>query len=386
MWQERFSHILIDEFQDINPVQYDILKLLAKAPYQIFAVGDDDQSIYGFRGASTRCIRQFVEEFSAKQIVLDVNYRSKKLLIDQAKAVIEMSKDRFAKTLRAGRADVEGGACEILSFQNSEDEYTWLGERIKEEWGTQKTVGVLFRTNAAMQKFAAYLRRYEIPYVMKEQEKSIYDHFVFRDLWAYLSLAQGDRSKEDLLRIINKPYRGIDRELVPCSGMTLLNRQLKTIEKFPLHLAVEYICKQVGYERYLLSKAGNSRETWEEWSELLAWVKSEARQFASLKEWELARAFSKKHQMAKANQSNIHLMTAHASKGLEFDCVYLPDCNEGTYPYGRMPDDAAVEEELRIFYVAMTRAKNSLGLLYLTGTEQSPRHPSRFIQPLLHPR
>ena len=155
-----------------------------------------------------------------------------------------------------------------------------------------------------------------------------------------------------------------------------------------------YVQKASGYEKYLLKLAGGTRERIVEWREMLKWLREDAGRFSNVKEWCAAqeehtrslerqgRGSGKKGEPGSSQKAVVRLMTAHGAKGLEFDTVILPDCNEGTYPHGRLQGEAEMEEERRVFYVAMTRAKENLELLYLTGEEERSRPPSRFLRPL----
>ncbi len=495
-WQKRFTHILMDEFQDINPMQYRVIKLLSSKPYNLFAVGDDDQAIYGFRGSKPACLRQFVEDYRAKQILLNVNYRSDRSIIKTSLLVIEENKERFFKELEA--FSQSNGYVQLHSFMEREEQYQYLIDTLSGRLRLQNTdslkqksaviaktmqekegctvsfmegnaeaknenYAVLFRTNSFMQGFAARLKREGIAFEMKEGQSSIYEHFVIKDIMAYLRLAAGERDKKLWLQILNKPSRYISREALSGAGsepdirairefyrkcpttagdfaymekiqnaIQLLEKQLEYLKKAPPYLAVQYVWKVVGYERYLrtewlrnigvgrgddnmqnggLQTAGQvtgmerNREKLEEFEELFLWLKEDARHYDTLAEWQAAQqaygeqifdkktkldsekcegiALMKKGEGERNQRPKIHLMTVHASKGLEFDRVWIPDCNEKIFPHGAMPDKEAVEEERRIFYVAMTRAKKSLELLYLTGTKERPRLPSRFLNPLL---
>lgn len=472
-WQERFSHILIDEFQDINPVQYETVKLLSKAPHNIFAVGDDDQAIYGFRGAEPDCLRRFAEEFNAERLLLDINYRSSNEIVQASLAVIGENKNRFEKKLRAVQRDEsriqdaadncgldgitgncgvesssatsEGVAC--VSFAGREEQYRYVLDALNQASVRRESCAVLFRTNSHMQGFAARLNREGIPYEIKEAAVSIYEHFIVKDILAYLETACGDAKREHFLRIVNKPSRYVSREAVAecgadiaklktyyergnfspahrtavLAGLTSLEKQLRNMGRLSLHLAVEFCLKAAGYERYLRETAAAEEGRWQEWQEILEWIKGDAAQYPDLKEWLAAQeaygmALAQGTVSAKRiggkpdgygetvdagrednaetadgakridenNRKPVQLMTVHGAKGLEFDRVWIPDCNEKIYPHGSLPDAAAVEEERRIFYVAMTRAKKGLELLYLTGTRERPRQPSRFLNPLFH--
>ena len=485
-WQNRFSHILIDEFQDINPVQYETVKLLLKPPYNIFAVGDDDQAIYGFRGSKPACIQQFVKEYQAKQLLLHINYRSYEEIVAASLSVIGENRERFVKALEAspehkrrllpeqasgqklqvGRAArFREEVVKIYGYESREAQYEALAEKLSAlnrpfpagQAGFAEPSGftgqeriscaVLFRTNTLMQIFASHLKKRGVPYEMKEKAQSIYEHFVVKDILAYLQYARLDctgnsnrnnRFGEEsprmlLLRIINKPSRYIEREAVSgeqaslkevisyyenrlyCEGklqdngsvychcgrerenmtsriqckiaeLKRLEKQMQYLKKAPLKASVNYIRKAMGYDRYLKERAGDSQDKLLAWQELLEWLCEDVGGYESVEAWkEAMRREKEKTPEAFAVPhigTCVQLMTVHASKGLEFDRVYLPDCNENVFPHGHMPDAAACEEERRVFYVAMTRAKRSLRLLFVTGTKERLRLPSRFLNPL----
>lgn len=402
-WQKRFHYILIDEFQDINPVQYEIIRLLAPPPHPVFAVGDDDQSVYGFRGSSPDCLKRFEEEYKACRICLDVNYRSGQRIIDMSLSVMGEGKNRYVKQLKSGRTDLPMSTVTVRGFSGKDSEQTYLAEQLEKLRLSQKKAAVLFRTNSAMQSFAALLQHKNIPYRMKEQSISIYEHFIVKDVMAYLLLASGQNNREYFLRIMNKPCRYISREAQLTEenlskGVRMLKKQLECMKNFSPALAVSYVLKAIGYERYLRQLSAGKPEKWQEWEQITEWLQRDAGNYFSVQDWQEAQWLyqEKMEQEGKRNHYvrntgkkqeedfYVQLMTVHASKGLEFEAVYIPDCNEGIFPYGRMPDTERVEEERRIFYVAMTRAKESLELLYLTGTEKSPRLPSRFLNPLIY--
>lgn len=451
-WQERFPYLLLDEFQDINPVQYKVIRLLGKTGH-VFAVGDDDQSIYGFRGSEPACLKRFAEDFRAEQVLLDINYRSSPEIVKLSLLVISENRDRFRKQLRAntpnqtdgqrteptGKSDITlqpyrspaaGEGVKVLYFTGRPEQTGYLSEQLKNIPPSQ-TCAVLFRTNVQMQRMASSLRRNGIPYTVKEKSRNIYEHFIVKDIIAYLSLAAGKKpegkenteKKENLLRIINKPLRYVSREtlavkqdlseLIACYGrnpescdrqsaigeeLRKLDRQLKRMEHMPLFAAIQYIRRVIGYEDYLRRLAEKKGQEWEEWREMLDWLTEEAASFLDVESW---MTFQRDESSVSCGGSKIsggsdgyralsedsagncvQLMTVHASKGLEFDRVWIPDCNERMFPYGKMLDSETLEEERRIFYVAMTRAKKSLELLCLTGTKECPRQPSRFLSPI----
>lgn len=423
-WQGRFGHILIDEFQDINPVQYEAVKLLSAAPYNIFAVGDDDQAIYGFRGSQPECLKRFQSQYDARQLLLDMNYRSKPEIVRASLAVIEENRDRFLKQLRAAAEPGNGDGTApvaLRAFPDREGQYGYLLESIAAGMQAGESCAVLFRTNSYMQGFASRLKAAGIPYEMKERAASIYEHFIVKDIMAYLLLADGKGKREQMLQVMNKPSRYISREAVgegpvdfsrmrehydraqlpehqkreAKDRLTCFEKQLKSVKGRPLRLTVSFVLKGMGYERYLRDLAKQNPEKWEEWQELLDWLKEDAASHADAEEWmrfqeEYAKAMEQDKDGARrpkgqeqAGKKLLQLLTVHGAKGLEYDRVWIPDCNEKIFPHGNMPEESAVEEERRIFYVAMTRAKKNLELLYLTGTKERPRQPSRFLNPLL---
>lgn len=430
-WQKRFCHILIDEFQDINPVQYETIKLLSSGACNIFAVGDDDQAIYGFRGSKPECLKRFVTEYQARQLLLDMNYRSRPEIVQASLDVIGENQNRFVKRLRAAKDSRDGErTVSIQSFTGREEQYAYLAGAFAGALEKEESCAVLFRTNSYMQGFASRLKAAGIPYEMKEKAASIYEHFIVKDIMAYLEVAGGEGSREQLLRIMNKPSRYLSREAVGRTDINFnamkryydtaqlpesqrqsarnelekLERQLQNLKGFLLRPAISYILKAMGYEGYLKEMSKSGPEKWQEWQEMLEWLKEDAAAYANLREWRNAQEEYAKDMGRNGEKKNgessfaglrngkkeepprkekaVQLMTVHGAKGLEFDSVWIPDCNEKIFPHGTMPDERSVEEERRIFYVAMTRAKNSLELLYITGTKERPRLPSRFLNPI----
>ncbi len=169
--------------------------------------------------------------------------------------------------------------------------------------------------------------------------------------------------------------------------LSRLQRQLESLRRMPPALGVQYVLRAVNYDDYLRTLARGNPERLSEWRETAEWLRADAGQYKSVQEWAEAQAScvaeAGRGKAAQAESEALWLMTVHGAKGLEFDKVIIPDCNERVFPYGELQDKATVEEERRIFYVAMTRAKKSLELLYLTGDSARPRLPSRFLNPLI---
>lgn len=432
LWRRRFTFFLIDEFQDINPAQYQTLRLLASPLDNVFAVGDDDQSIYAFRGSDPSLMRCFLKDYpAAKQVLLDINYRSAASVVEASLKVISQNTQRFDKTLKAAEAvehpdksenrtfgkkngiaeaEILQNAVRLIRFADKNAQYAYLANRLKEEQalGGLADCAVLFRTNMGMREFAGCLLKAGVPYYMKEEQACIYDHFIAKDIEAYLRLALGERDRRLFLRIMNKPDRGLNREVftaenisfqeyererasAPFDKLKRLERELLCLGKRKPSLGMQFLRRGIGYEAWLTKKAQGEEDKQREWMEVLDWLTEDGAGYDSIETWlESWQSFRQKWKSSGERQAgqkplkpSVVLMTAHASKGLEFAKVFLPDVNEGVYPHGRGPlEQETVEEECRILYVAMTRAKKALELLCVTGTQERPALPSRFLKVL----
>lgn len=411
-WQYRFRYILVDEFQDINPMQYEIMKLLLPKPYNLFAVGDDDQSIYGFRGSNPDLMHQFVREFHAQVYHLDTNFRSGQEIVKASEAVISENRNRFEKQLVSGREELQSKV-EILSYESKREQSHEILMKVKnfEETyaNTNDKLAILFRTNSYMQGMAARLSAEGIPFAMKENCKSIYEHPIVKDICAYLQLAKEGWSVQAFVRIMNKPVRFLGRDAVAESkcledvlsfytlnshygkgyvaernAILKLEKQLELLKSMGLQAGIRYILKVIGYERYIHTLDRNR----DAFDEVLLWLKEDASRYADFEDWMEAQKKYNLQLEEKQNGKNrmddrIQLMTVHGAKGLEFHTVIIPDCNEKIYPNLRLPEQEALEEERRIFYVGMTRAIEKLCLYYVSGTKEHPKAVSRFLKQLL---
>ncbi len=412
-WQEQFTYLLIDEYQDINPRQNEMIRLLAAKHRNLFVVGDDDQSIYGFRGATPDLMKQFLSDYpDCKQVTLDTNYRSTPEIVDAAGRVIRENKNRFPKKLKSvlGKRFSDKPII-IKGFTDNALQYQYLADQLQS--GTLQELNssaVLFRTNSRMQHFASVLIKAGIPYSMKEKGKCIYDHFIAKDIRNYILFACGDYRRSLFLTIMNKPYRHISREALSQEQVSFdqirayyrsylpkeelakhlfllgeLESGLRRMAEITPYLGIQYLRRRMGYDEHLSKKAGTDRGKLNEWLEMLDFFSSEAAKFNRYDKWlEYQEAF-RKEMASKVSQKEgegVRLMTVHASKGLEFDQVWIPDVNEGVFPHGQMQSEETVEEERRLLYVAMTRAKKNLGLTFVTGTKDRPRLVSGLLDPL----
>ncbi|MCI8357549.1 MAG: ATP-dependent helicase [Lachnospiraceae bacterium] len=412
-WQKKYSYVLVDEFQDINPLQYQIVRLLAQPEDNLFIVGDDDQSIYGFRGAKPEIMQQFLKDYpSARQVLLDVNYRCHEQIVENSMRVIKANKSRFPKEIRAGHG--KGAGVIIQVFPDQEEEYEALLCALQETALHEKpevlsAAAVIYRTNYECSMLAEKLLLRGIPFVMKETLKSRYDHFVIKDLLAYLEFANGNRKREIFHLFMNRPLRYLRKDCARNS--TIVLKELLTYYRNDIHmqevsrtlfhdleqigtmrpwLAVNYIRQVIGYDDYL-------KEAYhiEEGGKLLRIAddfQKEIKRFGSFEELNdyisQCRALVNEKQKEAEDRiqdkrlGGVRLMTMHAAKGLEFQTVYLPDVNEGKLPSRQAVTPEALEEERRMFYVAMTRAQKELHILYC-NKENGKDKPSRFLEPLL---
>ncbi len=411
-WQKRFSYILVDEFQDCDRTQFAILRLLAGEDANLFVVGDDDQSIYGFRGATPGIMNTFAEMYpQAPKIYLEANYRSSRDIVEASNAVIRENTERFPKVMYAAKADteesvvLENKGVTLKDFTDKEAQAAYICERIKALSATvsYRDMAIICRTNREIMLMIPGLEESGIPYTLKGNLKSKYAHFTVRDIVAYLQAATGGMERNLFLIFMNKPMRGIDREYLKegvvhpeelaqsyriegkmeiADNIVKLQKHLNRIKEMSPWAAISYIRKMIGYDTWLMQKAGDDADKREEWMVLLDAVHREAKNYATLEEWIAFVHRESVKNAESATKDGVQLMTMHGAKGLEFSYVCLPDVNEGVIPHGKMITLQTREEERRLFYVGMTRAKEALDILYLTGTKEYPKLPSSFLNPL----
>lgn len=402
LWQSRFSFILVDEFQDINPVQYSIIRMMAEPENNLFIVGDDDQSIYRFRGAEPSIMLGFEKDYpGAVRILLANNYRSKSEIVNFAKHVIDHNRQRFKKDIKAVKGP--GGTTLYYRARDTRAEYAEVIHNIKKELkaGTEmKEIAVLFRTETVIQPLIAELNRLQIPFSLKNAVKSIYESSTAEDIIAYLKLSMNMGSRADFLRIMNKPLRYISRKAVSerdmsferlkiyysrSSGMQktidIFLRDLQTIRKLPTLAAIIYIRKKIGYERYLKAYRNENHINLEKLHAIMDEMEESAKALPDKRKWlHYAESYGDELKKSKSDSVDaIRLMTFHSSKGLEFDIVHLIDINEGIVPYSKAVTPEDLEEERRAFYVALTRARKEFHIYFTEHRYSKQSSPSRFI-------
>ena len=400
-WQARFCYILVDEFQDISPIQYEIIRMLAAPENNLFVVGDDDQSIYGFRGASPDCMKRFLEDFAqTKQILLDVNFRCHKDIVRAAAKVVVENETRIPKEIRAAHED--GTGIRIYRTESEDMLRKTVTETLLEERraGTLAACAMICRTNLECGFWAQTLHEAGIPYMMREKPRNRFSHFVIQDICAYLALGQGDHARQHFLRVMNRPVRYMRRDSLPetkvdreeltehYADKPLIQERVKKLFRDidclagkRVHLQIHYIRKVIGYESFLRDKYGSEKA--EELIRIGEEFETFSRKFSSVRDMKTyMEHYAEVIKEPERDREGLQLMTMHASKGLEFQKVFLPACNEGKIPSDKSKTPAEIEEERRMFYVAMTRAKNTLCLVYHDG-KTGKDAPSRFLKPLL---
>ncbi len=403
-WQKKYSYILIDEFQDINKTQYDIVRLLAGEEKNLFVVGDDDQSIYRFRGAKPEIMLGFEKQYpSAVRIVLEKNYRSTKSIVDAAGRVIGCNKKRYPKRIHT---DNEAGAkVEVRAFPNPSTQNKELAKRIRNYQAmglAWSDMAILFRTNTDARLLVEYLMEYNIPFRLKESLPDIFDHWICKDIIAYITIAEGSRERADFLKIINRPKRYISRDCLDTPQISFerlltyyedknwmadriekLREDIQFIKDLPPYAAISYIRRAVGYEDYLKEYAESKNIGAEELLSVLDELQESAEGFAEAKEWfchmEEYREELRQQEKLTVEEDAVVLSTLHASKGLEYEAVFLADVNESVIPHKKAVLDEDIEEERRMFYVGMTRAKKRLHIYYVKERYHKRMEVSRFL-------
>lgn len=409
MWQRKFRYILIDEFQDINQVQYDVIRMLAAPENNLFIVGDDDQSIYRFRGARPDIMLGFKKDYpDTKEILLDVNYRSTKAIVNGAARVIRHNVNRYPKQIIT--TNEQGETVHIQEVRHPIEESKYVVSQIQEakKRGIPSSeIAVLFRTNVEARALAETFMEYNMPFRMKERMPNLYEHFIAQDLTTYLKMALGDRSRKSFLAIMNRPNRYIGRDSVEgttisfeslrkfyCDKDWMLDRidqlevDFRILKNMAPYGAIQYIRKHIGYDEFLKGYAAFRKINMEDLKEVLREIEERAKAFRTIEEWfthieEYSEELKRQSQQKETDPEAITFMTMHGSKGLEFDLVFIIGANETITPYKKAETKEEVEEERRMFYVAMTRARKKLIISYTKERNGKSMAQSRFVGELL---
>lgn len=410
-WRELYKYILIDEFQDINRIQMNIIELLASPLNNIFVVGDDDQSIYGFRGARPEIMIEFKDYYpEAELIVLDVNYRSTQSIINVAGRVIENNKTRLDKCAHANNnKDFQP---DIRKFRNQVEELKFVVSKIKEyenQGISLSEMAILVRNNSQIQEISSFLKNRKIEAESGKHRSNIYNGMVAKDILSYVRGAlkfDGTYFNENLIYVLNKPQRYISRQVVLSVNMNIsaVRRiysknnidsflfHIEMIRKLPPQAALSYIRKGAGYEEYLRLYAIENNIPMSGLLKQLEQLVQECSKFNTLEQWinsidsaqnSEGQNFGKKSSGEGGTNNRINIMTMHGSKGLEFKAVFIVDANQGIIPTSKALRERDFEEERRLFYVAMTRAIDYLNVYAVEERLGCPIEVSMFVEEML---
>lgn len=405
----KYRYILIDEFQDINALQYDIIKMIAAPQNNLFVVGDDDQSIYAFRGARPEIMQSFFTDYpNAEQTLLNINYRSTGNILSAANRLINENKKRFSKKLIAAGEQGIPESVVIEGFAEREDEYEKMIleiRRFAEEDGFSYSMcAALFRNNEDSTLFREMLTLAGIPFSFKGKSESIFSHFIFRDVVTYIKIANGlSAGHADMLRIINRPSRYIARESLMFAGdidscikamrafykdnrrilqnIAEFERHLKALSGMPPFAAFQYILNVIGYRNHLITEYGTTMDMVAEKLDEITVIFKRAATINDL--LRIIDADTTDKNASESEKDSVQILTMHAAKGLEFPVVFIPDVNDSIIPNKKNVSAGAIEEERRLLYVAMTRAQKYLRISYVGRLHNKKAAPSRFLDCLL---
>lgn len=405
-YTSKYKYILIDEFQDINSLQYEIIKLLLGKERNIFAVGDDDQSIYGFRGSTPGIMSIFPRDFeNCELIMLTTNYRSTQNIVNLSLLLINQNRNRFPKDISTIN---EKGARNILCISDNRiiqarDIVSRIRNALK--INPRSTIAVLFRTNSQMALPVETLKSSNIPFSC-EYADNRQEQYIIKDFLAYIEISQTFPlfEPEKLIRIINKPYMHINpshispntnsfsklRDSYSNDSYSLnqiknLEQHVKTMRTMDMYSSFCYFRNVIGYEKYINKRFNENRETLYIISEIILRLNNKMKEIKNMDDLKAyAERVCFKKDKSEMHNERVHLLTYHSSKGLEFDCVIIPDLNEGVVPEKRARSIEEIEEERRMLYVAFTRAQKELILMCVKGENDNKTAYSRFIEPLIN--
>lgn len=406
-WQQKFRYILVDEFQDINQIQYDVIRLLAAPENNLFVVGDDDQSIYGFRGARPGIMHVFMQDYpEAEKIFLNINYRSTAHIVNGASRVISHNKCRYEKKIRTCQRAEE--TIHIQEVKDSLEESRYIIKKYREytEQGVPaEQMAVLYRTAPDARILSETFAECQIPFYMKEHVEHIYEHFTCTDMECYFRLSLGRYTRSDMIRIANRPKRYISRESMAEGKASYeelrrfywdkdwmqerigrFEQDMEMIKGKTPYAAIQYIRRYIGYDEFLKEYSSYRGLNYDEIKEILDEIQERAGNISTLDTWlshvEKTKCMMKAGTINRKPDRAVTFLTMHGAKGLEYEIVFIVQGNEGVIPYKKAQTEEEIEEERRLFYVAMTRAKHKLIISYVKEKNGKSTSPSRFIREL----
>lgn len=410
-WQNKYEFILIDEFQDISDIQFDVVRQLAAKYRNIFIVGDDDQSIYGFRGARPQIMMGFQNIYKdLKRIDMNTNYRSTSNIVNAAKSLIDINKERLYKDINT--INPIGDKVYINICENTGIESDYVVKQIKQLIESKEDIKysdicILVRTNSGAGLIVQSLVKECIPFAIKEKLLNVFEHWIAKDIIAYIKISLGSRDRSDYIRIINKPLRYLNRMAfssqpvdISCVRRFYADKlymqdiidnfvyDIKLISNMTPFAVINYIRKGIGYDNYLKEYAVEYNADYEELERIIEEITDSVK---AVKSWDMWFDYIEKYTRKLSENGNdnsdnnmeikdeVTICTMHASKGLEYKVVFVLDVNENVIPYKRAVLESEIEEERRLLYVAMTRAKVKLYLCCVNKRYDKKMEISRFI-------
>lgn len=415
--KNHYDYYLIDEFQDTNVIQAEIFYMLSSKTNNICVVGDDDQSIYGFRGADSQIFKNFKSNYpTAKVIYLNKNYRSLPFIIDGASKLIVNNKKRiekkfFTNRIGSGRIVIDEKASLSDEIGNVIDEIM----RLHSSGVAYNEIGILYRVNRLASGLVTLLEKENIPFYSSKIPKDIHEGMVFRDIEAYYNLASESGTRTDLLRIINRPSRyiksgklrnasltkqGILNTLIKGEGeeykkegiiekIDQLFNDLENLSKLNPTDFMDYLKFQMYYVDGLDDYAEFLNKKEHMWKDEFSILREESEDYKTFEEWQIDIIRRKKERRKKIQENKkkgVYLSTFHGAKGLQWKNVFIISANENVAPHfeamelEKTENLSGIEEERRLFYVALTRAMDKLSISY--NREGYFSKPSRFINEL----
>lgn len=398
-----FKYVLVDEFQDCDELQIEFLRLI-NGENELFAVGDEDQCIYSFRGSKPQYMVNFCETFKdSKKLYLSINYRSSKNIVSRSKKIILNNKNRNIKKIE--KFHNNDGIIRYLTpyneFMQGEEIANIIGN-FKE--GQYTDNAILYRTNMEARSLIDTFTRRKIPFILLDKGYNFFNHFISRDIISYLKLAIDIKNKELFLSVINKPFRYISKSNISyvntykedidpfqilinkedtppfqCKKLDELRKEILYLNKISLGSAIQYIISSLGYIDYLREYASKYGQNFEELEDMLEEFKGAAEGFKTITEFLVhVQNVEEEIEKSKGDKNGVILSTIHGVKGMEFKNVYIINCDEETIPH-KSSIDKNIEEERRLFYVAVTRAIHNLYIFSPKTIRGKFYEPSRFI-------
>lgn len=401
-WQGYYDYFLIDEFQDTNEIQFDIIARLAENYNNIFAVGDDDQSVYGFRGALPDIMKRFLHLYdNTETVFLDTNYRSTPKIVSFSNKLISVNKDRMPKVMKTVNSDK--GTVGIRRYPDRKTQYRQILSEIFNNNGKSENdnTAVLLRTNFQKEQFINEMQLF--PGLNGNNNECIKNKYVYEEVAAFFRVISKNFGMEDVIKSMNIFNGTISKFLMPKRKEDLNNwtsiciacneekealavteyiNMIEFCEKLTPQIAFLTIAQNEGFKNMVKSKFENDINYTSFWEKLKTNINNS---IIDCKEFFDAASKIDKIEVAgkDGNVRNINVLTMHESKGLEFDNVYIPDLNIGLMPINRAVGDDAIEEERRLLYVALTRAKRNLMLSYYETVNGRETKASGFIDELI---